>query len=33
MAGASIAALPVHILYLIFQKEIIKSLTAGALKD
>jgi multiple sugar transport system permease protein len=33
MAGASIAALPVLILYLIFQKEIIKSLTAGALKD
>lgn len=33
MAGASIAALPVLVLYLIFQKEIIKSLTAGALKD
>lgn len=33
MAAASISALPVLILYIVFQKEIIKSLTAGALKD
>lgn len=32
MAGASISALPVLILFAFFQKSIIKSLTAGALK-
>jgi multiple sugar transport system permease protein len=32
MAGASISALPILILFLMFQKTIIKSLTAGALK-
>lgn len=32
MAGASIAALPILILFAFFQKNIIKSLTAGALK-
>lgn len=33
MAGASMSALPVLILFLIFQKKIIKGLTAGALKE
>jgi len=33
MAGASISAIPILIIFLIFQKEIIKSLTAGALKE
>lgn len=32
MAGASISALPILILFILFQKTIIKSLTAGALK-
>lgn len=32
MAGASMSAMPVIILFLLFQKKIIKSLTAGALK-
>lgn len=33
MAGAGISALPILILFLIFQKQIIKGLTAGALKE
>lgn len=33
MAGASIAALPILILFVIFQKRIIEGLTAGALKE
>ena len=33
MAGASISALPVLLLFAIFQKQIIKGLTAGALKE
>ena len=33
MAGASIAAIPILILFLIFQKQIIEGLTAGALKE
>jgi len=33
MAGASISALPILILFLIFQKQIIQGLTAGALKE
>ena len=33
MAGASISALPVLILFLVFQNQIIKGLTAGALKE
>ncbi len=33
MAGASISALPVLIIFLIFQRQIIKGLTAGALKE
>jgi multiple sugar transport system permease protein len=33
MAGASISALPIIILFLIFQKQIIKGLIAGSLKD
>lgn len=33
MAGASISALPVLIIFIIFQKQIIKGLTAGALKE
>ncbi|MCL2040035.1 MAG: carbohydrate ABC transporter permease [Bacteroidetes bacterium] len=32
MAGASISALPILVLFLFFQKKIIQSLTAGALK-
>ena len=32
MAGASISALPVILIFMLFQKSIIKSLTAGALK-
>jgi multiple sugar transport system permease protein len=33
MAGAGISALPVLMLFLVFQKQIIKGLTAGALKE
>ena len=33
MAGASIAALPVLALFVLFQKRIIEGLTAGALKE
>jgi ABC-type maltose transport system permease subunit len=33
MAGASISALPVLILFLLFSKKIIEGLTAGALKE
>jgi len=33
MAGASISALPILILFVFFQKQIIKGLTAGALKE
>jgi len=33
MAGAGISALPVLILFMAFQKQIIQGLTAGALKD
>jgi multiple sugar transport system permease protein len=33
MAGASISALPMLVIYLAFQKQIIKGLTAGALKE
>lgn len=33
MAGASLSALPILILFLIFQKQIIKGLLAGALKE
>jgi multiple sugar transport system permease protein len=33
MAGASISALPIIILFLIFQKQIIKGLIAGSLKE
>ncbi len=33
MAGASISALPVIILFLLFQRQIIQGLTAGALKE
>ncbi len=33
MAGASISALPVLIIFLFFQKQIINGLTAGALKE
>lgn len=33
MAGASIAALPVIVLFALFQKSIIQGLTAGALKE
>ncbi len=33
MAGASISALPILVLFLIFQRQIIKGLTAGALKE
>jgi multiple sugar transport system permease protein len=33
MAGSSISAIPVLILFMIFQKQIIKGLTAGALKE
>ena len=33
MAGASMSAVPIIILFLIFQKQIIKGLTAGALKE
>lgn len=33
MAGASISAVPVLLLFLIFQKQIIQGLTAGALKE
>ncbi len=33
MAGAAIAALPILILFIVFQKHIIKGLTAGALKE
>ncbi len=33
MAGASMSAIPIIILFLIFQKQIIKGLTAGALKE
>ncbi|MBX3043968.1 MAG: carbohydrate ABC transporter permease [Candidatus Kapabacteria bacterium] len=33
MAGAGISALPVLIIFLFFQKQIIKGLTAGALKE
>ena len=32
MAGSSISALPVIILFLIFQKQIIQGMTAGAVK-
>ena len=32
MAGASISAVPVLLFFMLFQKTIIKSLTAGALK-
>ena len=32
MAGASISALPVIILFVIFQKQIIEGMTAGAVK-
>ncbi len=33
MAGAGISALPILVLFLTFQKQIIKGLTAGALKE
>jgi multiple sugar transport system permease protein len=33
MAGAGISAIPILIIFLIFQKQIIKGLTAGALKE
>lgn len=33
MAGASVAALPILLLFLVFQKHIIQGLTAGALKE
>jgi multiple sugar transport system permease protein len=33
MAGASISAIPIILLFLIFQKQIIKGLIAGSLKD
>lgn len=33
MAGAAISALPIIILFLIFQKQIIKGITAGAIKE
>ena len=33
MAGASISALPVIILFIIFQKQIIQGMTAGAVKE
>lgn len=33
MAGASISAVPILVLFLIFQKQIIQGLTAGALKE
>lgn len=33
MAGASISAIPILVLFLIFQKQIIKGLIAGSLKD
>ncbi|MCE5304691.1 MAG: carbohydrate ABC transporter permease [Chloroherpetonaceae bacterium] len=33
MAGASLSALPILILFIIFQKQIIKGLLAGALKE
>jgi multiple sugar transport system permease protein len=33
MAGASISALPVMLLFILFQKQIIQGLTAGALKE
>lgn len=33
MAGAGISALPILLLFMVFQKQIIKGLTAGALKE
>lgn len=33
MAGAAISALPILIIFVVFQKQIIKGLTAGALKE
>ncbi len=33
MAGASMSALPVLVIFLIFQKQVIKGLTAGAIKE
>lgn len=33
MSGASISAIPIIIIFLIFQKQIIKGLTAGAIKE
>lgn len=33
MAGAGISALPILLVFIIFQKQIIKGLTAGALKE
>jgi len=33
MAGASISALPILVLFAVFQKRIIQGLTAGALKE
>lgn len=33
MSGASISAIPIILLFLIFQKQIIKGLTAGAMKE
>jgi len=33
MAGAAISALPIIIIFILFQKQIIKGLTAGALKE
>lgn len=33
MSGASIAAMPIVLLFLLFQKQIIKGLTSGALKE
>jgi ABC-type glycerol-3-phosphate transport system permease component len=33
MAGASISALPVLTVFVFFQRQIIKGLTAGALKE
>ena len=33
MAGAAVSSLPLIILFLIFQQEIIEGITAGALKD
>lgn len=33
MAGASISAIPVILMFIVFQKRIIEGLTAGALKD